>query len=163
MVEVGERHERSRLAAQHADQQFRSREGALRPTRGPQITQPPMLALYQPGSGSDRPGDHMRTAAATLRGQAVPSGCSSARTRSSSRRGGAQRVQAVAAPPSAMKVFRAESMDEAQLKEFASRPRVDFTSILGTVRRELEGWGGGGGGVAAAGRQAAGGSLPARC
>ncbi|PSC71248.1 histidinol dehydrogenase [Micractinium conductrix] len=32
-----------------------------------------------------------------------------------------------------MKVFRAESMDEAQLKEFASRPRVDFTSILGTV------------------------------
>lgn len=32
-----------------------------------------------------------------------------------------------------MKVFQAESMDEAALREFTSRPRIDFTSILGTV------------------------------
>ncbi|KAL4435006.1 hypothetical protein ABPG77_003831 [Micractinium sp. CCAP 211/92] len=37
-----------------------------------------------------------------------------------------------------MKVFQAEGMDEAALREFTSRPRVDFTSILGTVSPIVE-------------------------
>ncbi|KAL4458153.1 hypothetical protein ABPG75_013018 [Micractinium tetrahymenae] len=37
-----------------------------------------------------------------------------------------------------MKVYQAERMDEAALREFASRPRIDFTSILGTVSPIVE-------------------------
>jgi hypothetical protein len=39
-----------------------------------------------------------------------------------------------------MKVYKADELDEAGLKEFNSRPRVDFTSILETVRRHTTGW-----------------------
>lgn len=46
---------------------------------------------------------------------------------------------AVAAPQSStMKVYKAASMDGKQLEEFTARPRIDFSSILGTVgQRQL--------------------------
>ncbi len=43
-------------------------------------------------------------------------------------------VQAAAAVSSALKVYEADSMDAASLTDFASRPRVDFQSILDRVR-----------------------------
>lgn len=45
------------------------------------------------------------------------------------------RVQAVAAPQSSrtMKVYQADNMDLHQLQEVTARPRIDFSSILGTV------------------------------
>lgn len=42
-------------------------------------------------------------------------------------------VQAAAAVSNALKVYEADSMDAALLKDFASRPRVDFQSILERV------------------------------
>jgi hypothetical protein len=55
------------------------------------------------------------------------------------RRGAQLRVLAVAAPQSStMKVYKAASMDGKQLEEFTARPRIDFSSILGTVgQRQL--------------------------
>ena len=42
--------------------------------------------------------------------------------------------QAIAAEAgSAMKVYNASGMSEAELAEVTARPRIDFTSILGTV------------------------------
>jgi hypothetical protein len=34
-----------------------------------------------------------------------------------------------------MKVLQAQELDEQQLQQATARPRIDFTSILGTVRR----------------------------
>lgn len=43
-------------------------------------------------------------------------------------------VHAAAAVSNALKVYEADSMDAASLKDFVSRPRVDFQSILDRVR-----------------------------
>lgn len=45
-------------------------------------------------------------------------------------------VQAVAAEAAGtMRVVQAASLSEAELQECTARPRIDFTSILGTVSR----------------------------
>lgn len=75
----------------------------------------------------------MQLGAAFLAGVAVPSSSRHQYRSPASQRTARLCVQAVAAPASPMKVFQAESMDEAALREFTSRPRIDFTSILGTV------------------------------
>jgi hypothetical protein len=51
------------------------------------------------------------------------------------------RAQAPEAAPTAsgMKLYHASDMSPAQLQEFTARPRVDFTSILGTVGGGLMG------------------------
>ncbi len=41
---------------------------------------------------------------------------------------------AVAAEPATLKIYKASSMTDAQLREATARPRVDFSSILGVVR-----------------------------
>lgn len=68
---------------------------------------------------------------------ATPPFASSHRTPRSTRhqkRASRQRVQAVAAPQSsAMRVYQAAAMDASQLAKVTARPRIDFTSILGTV------------------------------
>lgn len=69
------------------------------------------------------------------------SGSSGRITRSSGpaqQRAARLRVQAVAAPAAAMKTFQAPLSAE-QLKEFTSRPRIDFSKILDTVRHRC-GW-----------------------
>ena len=75
----------------------------------------------------------LSTAAASLCGTAVPS--SQCRVSGAARqRRAVVRVQAVAAPAGAMKVLQAQELDEQQLLRATARPRIDFTSILGTVR-----------------------------
>lgn len=102
---------------------------------GPNCLQPPAARLLQPGL-------HMALAAAPCSALAQqPASISSRRAAHSasgvaaagSRRGAALRVQAVAAPAATMKTFQAPLSAE-QLKEFTSRPRIDFSKILDTVR-----------------------------
>lgn len=64
----------------------------------------------------------------SLRRQVVPGRCPSRASRRN------MTVQAAAAVSNALKVYEADTMDAASLKEFASRPRVDFQSILERVR-----------------------------
>ncbi len=44
--------------------------------------------------------------------------------------------KAVAMSESTIKIYDASSLTAQQLKEITARPRIDFTSILGTVRED---------------------------
>jgi hypothetical protein len=56
------------------------------------------------------------------------------RARRAGRMSGAARASAVASTGQALKVYDAQRLDAAQLKALMARPRIDFTSILSTVR-----------------------------
>ncbi len=95
----------------------------------PSCSRPSMALAAAPCSAlTQQPASTSSRSAASRSSGAAVAGSRPARQRTAR-----LRVQAVAAPAAAMKTFQAPLSGE-QLKEFTSRPRIDFSKILDTVR-----------------------------